>query len=208
MTDRLKDILTTITFLLIVGILFLLCLISPPKEVSESERRPLAQFPELEWNKVLSASVMKDFSKAASDQLPFRDEFRGLKAIFNNNVLMLDDNNGFYKHEDYIAKNEYRMSKPDINKVTKIMNAINKKLLSDGNHNIIVSLIPDKNHFLYKDSGHLGLDYENFKDYFYSSLEFESKKALEEYAAHPLHQEAKTHFFHLLDSRVAADYEL
>ena len=27
-------------------------------------------------------------------------------------------------------------------------------------------------------------------------------------AVHPLHQEAKTHFFHLLDSRVAADYEL
>ena len=38
--------------------------------------------------------------------------------------------------------------------------------------------------------------------------EFESREALENYAVHPLHQEAKTHFFHLLDSRVAADYEL
>ena len=46
-----------------------------------------------------------------------------------------------------------------------------------------------------------GMDYALYS-------EFESKKALEEYAAHPLHQEAKTHFFHLLDSRVAADYEL
>lgn len=38
--------------------------------------------------------------------------------------------------------------------------------------------------------------------------EFESREALTVYASHPLHQEAKTHFFHLLDSRVAADYEL
>ncbi|MBO5836707.1 MAG: Dabb family protein [Oscillospiraceae bacterium] len=38
--------------------------------------------------------------------------------------------------------------------------------------------------------------------------EFESKQDLENYAKHPLHLEAKEHFFHFLDSRVAADYEL
>ena len=38
--------------------------------------------------------------------------------------------------------------------------------------------------------------------------EFESREALAAYAVHPLHQEAKTHFFHLLGSRVAADYDL
>ena len=37
--------------------------------------------------------------------------------------------------------------------------------------------------------------------------EFESKEALVNYASHPLHLEAKDHFWHLLDSRVAADYE-
>ena len=37
---------------------------------------------------------------------------------------------------------------------------------------------------------------------------FESREALEHYAVHPLHQEAKGHFFHLLDSRTAADYEV
>ena len=46
-----------------------------------------------------------------------------------------------------------------------------------------------------------GMDYALYS-------EFENRKALEEYAEHPLHQEAKTHFFHLLDSRVAADYEV
>lgn len=40
----------------------------------------------------------------------------------------------------------------------------------------------------------------------YSVLE--NKEALEVYAPHPLHEEAKSHFFHLLSSRMAADYEV
>ena len=46
-----------------------------------------------------------------------------------------------------------------------------------------------------------GMDYALYS-------EFESAQALKDYAVHPLHQEAKKHFFHLLDSRVAADYEV
>ena len=46
-----------------------------------------------------------------------------------------------------------------------------------------------------------GMDYALYS-------EFESRKALEDYAVHPLHQEAKKHFFHFIDSRVAADYEV
>ena len=38
--------------------------------------------------------------------------------------------------------------------------------------------------------------------------EFESREALKNYASHPLHLEAKTHFFHFIGSRVAADYDL
>ena len=44
-------------------------------------------------------------------------------------------------------------------------------------------------------------------DYVLSS-EFESQQALKEYAVHPLHLEAKDHFFHLIDTRVAGDYEV
>ena len=38
--------------------------------------------------------------------------------------------------------------------------------------------------------------------------ELQSKEAMAYYADHPLHTEAKTHFFHLLSSRTAADYEV
>ena len=38
--------------------------------------------------------------------------------------------------------------------------------------------------------------------------ELESREAMEAYAVHPLHEAAKSHFFHLLSSRTVADYEI
>lgn len=38
--------------------------------------------------------------------------------------------------------------------------------------------------------------------------ELESREALAFYAPHPLHEQAKSHFFHMLASRTAADYEV
>ncbi len=46
-----------------------------------------------------------------------------------------------------------------------------------------------------------GMDYALYS-------EFESREDLENYAVHPLHLEAKTHFHHFLATRVAADYEV
>ena len=63
----------------------------------------------------------------------------------------------------------------------------------------LVGQIPGLNHLEVKQAFN-GMDYALYS-------EFESREALEAYAVHPLHQDAKKHFFHLLDSRVAADYE-
>ena len=38
--------------------------------------------------------------------------------------------------------------------------------------------------------------------------ELESREAMDAYAVHPLHEEAKGHFFPMLSSRIAADYEV
>ena len=46
-----------------------------------------------------------------------------------------------------------------------------------------------------------GMDYALYS-------EFESRQLLESYAKHPLHLEAKSHFHHFIDTRVAADYEV
>lgn len=46
-----------------------------------------------------------------------------------------------------------------------------------------------------------GMDYALYS-------EFESRQALADYAVHPLHIAAKDQFFHMIASRVAADYDL
>ena len=46
-----------------------------------------------------------------------------------------------------------------------------------------------------------GMDYALYS-------EFESRQALSDYAVHPAHLAAKEHFWHLLDTRVAADYDV
>lgn len=46
-----------------------------------------------------------------------------------------------------------------------------------------------------------GMDYALYS-------EFESPQALADYAKHPLHLEAKSHFHHFIDIRVATDYEV
>ena len=45
-----------------------------------------------------------------------------------------------------------------------------------------------------------GMDYALYS-------EFESRQAMFDYAEHPLHLAAKDQFFHMLDTRVAADYD-
>ena len=46
-----------------------------------------------------------------------------------------------------------------------------------------------------------GMDYALYS-------EFENPEDVPAYRAHPLHQEAKSHFHHLLETRFSADYEV
>ena len=62
----------------------------------------------------------------------------------------------------------------------------------------LVGKIPGLTHMEIR-RAYVGMDYALYS-------EFESREALEVYASHPLHQEAKQHFFHLLDCRYDADY--
>lgn len=175
MTNRLKDIVTSIVFIAIIGVMFILCLAMPKKGMSESERRPLAAFPDMTWERIKSAAVMSDFSKYASDQIPFRDEFRGIKGIVNNYVLLRSDNNGFYKHGGFIAKSSGTVNEKNVGHVTSVLNAVYNKVLKDGAHNITVAVIPDKNHYLYKESGHMGYDFEKFEELYTNKLVFNDK---------------------------------
>ncbi len=65
----------------------------------------------------------------------------------------------------------------------------------------LVGVIPGLTHMEVRSAYQGGMDYALYS-------EFESRQALADYAQHPAHLEAKSHFWHLLDSRVCADYEV
>ena len=63
----------------------------------------------------------------------------------------------------------------------------------------LVGVIPGLTHMEIRATFQGGMDYALYS-------EFESKEALVNYAKHPAHLVAKEHFWHFLDTRVAADY--
>ncbi len=48
----------------------------PRTEISESERRPLAQMPAVTGERIISGKYMSEFEYFALDQFPLRDSFR------------------------------------------------------------------------------------------------------------------------------------
>lgn len=65
----------------------------------------------------------------------------------------------------------------------------------------LVGVIPGLAHMEIRMAYQGGMDYALYS-------EFESREALKDYVSHPAHLAAKEHFWHFLDTRVCADYEL
>ena len=65
----------------------------------------------------------------------------------------------------------------------------------------LVGKVPGLTHMEIRATYQGGMDYALYS-------EFESKEALANYTQHPAHLAAKEHFWHFLNTRVAADYEV
>ena len=69
-----------VAFAAFILVFFIAGLILPDKEMSAKEKRMLSRFPEMSSDRVLSGGFADDFEEYASDQIPFRDAFTGLKV--------------------------------------------------------------------------------------------------------------------------------
>lgn len=130
----------------------------PPKEMSESERRPLDQFPELSVDTVLDGEFMGAFEDYTLDQFPGRDLFRRLKSLFHYNVLNQSDNNDIYIAKGYAAKLEYPLNDSSIKVALEKFNNIQKKYLRACK--TYFAIVPDKGYYLAEANGYLAMDYE------------------------------------------------
>jgi len=132
----------------------------PAKEISESERRKLAQFPELNAETLLNGKFMAEFEEYTLDQFPLRDQFRQLKALFHYNVLGQKDNNDIIIFDGYAAKQEYPLKVSSVESALAKFRKIYDKYLADADSRIFAAVVPDKLEYLPKDSGYLTMDYD------------------------------------------------
>ncbi len=132
----------------------------PAKDISESERRPLAQMPELTAEKLLSGKFMGEFDDFSLDQFPLRDTFRQIKSLFHYYVLNQSDNNDIYIADGFAVKQEYPLKDTSLKHALERFDHIYEKYLKDSGSRILMSVVPDKGYYLAEASGHLTMDYE------------------------------------------------
>ncbi len=142
----------TIFVLALWGALALWAWFIPSKQISEAERRPLAQKP------AFSEKFQTEFESYSLDQFPMRDGFRTLKSLFHTGVLGQKDNNGIYLTDGTAVKQEYPLHPDSVNHAIGRFQRIYEKYLAGSR--CFYAIVPDKGFYLGEDSGHLTMDYD------------------------------------------------
>ena len=132
----------------------------PRQEISEAERRPLAQMPEIKVETLLNGKFMSQFEDFALDQFPLRDTFRQVKSLFHYYILGQKDNNDIYIADGFAVKQEYPYNPDSVDHALNRFNHLYEKYLKDSGGKITMTIVPDKGYYLGASSGHLTMDYE------------------------------------------------
>ena len=131
----------------------------PTRDISEAERRPLDQMPEITLESIWKGEFMGEFEDFTLDQFPLRDTFRQLKALFHYNALGQKDNNEIYIANDFAAQLEFPLDQDSVDHAAKRFNDFYNKYLKDTGSTVYMSVVPDKGYYLAEENGYLAMDY-------------------------------------------------
>lgn len=146
-----------------------------PDANSEAERRPLAQPPLLTANSLVTGDYMRQFETYSTDQFPYRQWFRTLKAEFHYNVLSQKDNNGIYQVNGMAAKLEYPYNGASVDHALSIFNRLYHRYLEGTNCRIYHAVIPDKGYYLAQANGYPSMDYDQLMENVSAGLPWSAK---------------------------------
>lgn len=160
MSDKIKNIVITIMFSVTIISILIINICAKDIDVSQSERRKLAKFPEISFKRVFDGTFMNEFENYTMDQFVIRDKFRELKIFTELNIFNKKDVNEIYEQDGILIKQEYPLNEKSILNMTNKINRIKEKYLNETN-NIYYSIVPDKNY--YTNNNYLKLDYNKLK---------------------------------------------
>lgn len=165
MKNRIMVVLTAACFL---GI-SLWNIVCETPDYSDSERRVLAKLPDLSIETVLDGEFSKKFDEYAVERFVVRDFWRSAAAYTKTKVLFQKDYHDLYMTNKHLSKMEYPMSTEMIDYAISVFDNVREQYLDD--QKVYVAVIPDKNHYLAEESGHLELDYPAFSQYVAKHME-------------------------------------
>lgn len=167
-TEKWRDYCNVILFgMVLVGFL-IIGLLSPDKEISDTERRLLHSFPELNMHTIFADkgqdSFMDGFEEYAVDQFPYREAFRTVHSAFSLYGIGRKEINDIYYAEGHILKTSMSIHPDSVSRSLNRMQYIKKRYLQD--NRVFFVMIPDKNYYLEKQTEVPYLDYENLEKLF------------------------------------------
>lgn len=161
MLDKTKNIVVTVTFSVLLILFFLANILKKDTEISITERRKLARFPQITVKSVLDGSFSNKFEKYTTDQIIKREEFRKLKSNIELNLFRKKDNNKIYMYKNSIIKIEYPLNEKSVLNVANKINEIQRNYLKD--MKCYYSIIPDKNYFT-NSKEYITMDYKKLEE--------------------------------------------
>ncbi len=168
MSDKTRDIVITIMFVVLINLFFFANLLKKDTEISVTERRKLAQLPNLTLKTVLDGTFRNRFEQYTTDQMIKREEFRKLKSAAEIYLFGKKDHHAVYRYQDSIIKMEYPLNEKSVLYISKKINEIQKNYLKD--MKCYYAIVPDKNYFT-KEQEYLRLDYEKLQQIMAQNIE-------------------------------------
>lgn len=156
MQDTTKHVLVTIGFIGIIMTVLIANILTQDKTVSITERRKLAQLPEITVDSLLEGKVAKQWESYTVDQFIARDWLRSIHAFSSRYLFGQQDTHQLFEKDGGIYSMEYPLKERNVQIAAEKMNHVYQQYLQG--MDVYYAVIPDKNYYLENDS-HLKMDY-------------------------------------------------
>lgn len=161
MSEQWRDKAVAVVLACALAVFFAWAVLKPADSVSLSERRELAQFPQISAQALTSGRFMEDFDSYAVDQFPLRGAFRSVYAAVSLDLMGKSDIGGLFIKDGMAASLEYPMDGQSLAHASDVFARV-CDLYDVEEGSVWAAAVPDKAYFFQDDDSVLTMDYEEF----------------------------------------------
>jgi len=178
--ERKKAYLRLLPVFVLFAALCIAAWLHNPQDTSLSERRPLAQFPDITVDEVLKGDFMTDFEDYATDQFPLREPFRKVQSFIQFYLLGQKDVNDIYIAEGSAAKIEDALNEKWVQSSVAKLEVVFNTHFKESGSKAYFAMVPDKGWYLAEKHGYPAMDHEKLLELVHKSAGFAQWIALKD----------------------------